>query len=77
MIVHRQSNRVLNSSSITSPGTLNLADRNNSLSQQWVFMEIGGYYTIANNATGLYLDGDGSVSTATAKDDIMAEILAM
>ena len=34
MIVHRQSNRVLTSSSITSPGTLNLADRNNSLSQQ-------------------------------------------
>ena len=77
MIVHRQSNRVLTSSSITSPGTLNLADRNNSLSQQWIFREIGGYYTIANNATGLYLDGDGSVSAATAKGIIMAEILAI
>ena len=77
MIVHRQSNRVLTSSSITSPGTLNLADRNNSLSQQWIFREIGGYYTIANNATGLYLDGDGSVSTATAKGIIMAEILVI
>ena len=77
MIVHRQSNRVLASSSITSPGTLNLADRNNSLSQQWVFREIGAYYTIANNATGLYLDGDGSVSAATAKGITMAEILVM
>lgn len=77
MIVHRQSNRVLASSSITSPGTLNLADRNNSLSQQWIFREIGGYYTIANNATGLYLDGNGNVNAATAKGITMAEILVM
>ena len=67
MIVHRQSNKVLASSSMTSPGTLSLADRNGSLSQQWVFSVIGSYYTIASSATGLYLDGDGRVSTATAE----------
>ena len=77
MIVHRQSNNVLTSSLITNPGTLTLTDRNDSISQQWIFSEIGSYYTITNNATGLYLDGDGSVSTATAGDIIMAGIQAI
>ena len=77
MIVHRQSNKVLASSSITSPGTLTLTDRDDSISQQWILREIGSYYTINNSATGLYLDGDGSVSTATAGDIIMSEIQAI
>ena len=77
MIVHRQSNKVLGSSSTTSPGTLTLTDRDDSISQQWTFSVIGSYYTIANNATGLYLDGDGSVSTATAGDIIMVELLSI
>ena len=77
MIVHRQSNNVLASTSTTSPGTLTLTDRNDSTSQQWIFREMGSYYTVTNNATGLYLDGDGSVSTVTAGDIDMAGIQAI
>jgi len=75
MIVHRWSNRVLTSSSVTSPGTVVLTNRNGSLSQKWVIRKVAEcYYTIANNATGLYLDGDGRVSTG---DIIIAEIQTM
>ena len=77
MIVHRQSNKVLASSSTTSPGTLTLTDRDDSISQQWIFSVIGSYYTITNNATGLYLDGDGSVSTATGGDIIVVELFSI
>jgi len=64
MIFHRQSNKLLTSDSITSPGTLNFNDRNGGSSQQWKFTLVGSYYTIQNYATGLNLDGDGTVNAA-------------
>ena len=78
VIVHRQSNKVLASNVTTSPGTVNLNNRNDSMIyQQWIFRQLGSYFTLFNRATGLYLDGNGSVSTATVGDMIPMYITYM
>ena len=61
-IVHRQSNKVLDSRSTQSPGTVNFNQGTGVSYQQWIFRQAGSYYTIENSATGLYLDGNGRVS---------------
>ena len=76
-IVHRQSNRSLDGNGTFYMNSINrsihLIDWNDSPYQRWRFNRIDdNYYTIINNATGEYLDGDGggssesAVSTATA-----------
>ena len=71
-IVHRQSNKLLtsDSSSTTNPspgvliGAVNLNNRNVGSNQQWTITSAsssGSYSTIQSYATGLYLDGDGTV----------------
>ena len=67
-IVHRQSNRSLDGNGTIYQDSINrsihLIDWNDGPYQRWRFNRVDdNYYTIINNATGEYLDGDGGGSS--------------